>query len=302
LIDLQLSFSDAAKLSAVLSELSKVLESAEGLVSYPIEPVTEIIRELGNVLTDNRQYDDLLERVVTITEARASRGEAGRVLLERGFQKLTGKKPYDAIVLFGRAQQLLALREYRDELIAALQGAGLAYESVGLLWAARANTLAAANQAVSEYVAEGTVTRELLMCLQKLVWLELQLGRVPASLQWIEAASVIAQHADLSDKGKKGYADQRWMQDGVLAILLLKADVSALKWLGWLPGLFDEYGLTGPLATRTTCVPKERFRQKRQRKTFGSFSLNGRNSRRLKICPKRRSFTWNRASPSARPF
>jgi hypothetical protein len=245
LMDLQLSLSDAARLSAVLGELGKVLESAGGLVSYPIEPVTKIIRELGNVLTDNRQYDDLLERVVAITEARASRGEAGRVLLERGFQKLTGKKPYEAIVIFGRAQQLLALREYRDELIAALQGAGLAYESAGLLWAARANTLAAANQAVSEYVEEGTVTRELLMCLQKLVWLELQLGRVPASLQWIEAASVIAQHAGLSDEGKERYADQRSMQDGVLAILLLKTDVSTLKWLGWLPSLFDEYGLTG---------------------------------------------------------
>jgi len=182
---------------------------------------------------------------VTITEARASRGEAGMVLLERGFQKLSGKRPYEAIVLFGRAQQLLALREYRDELIAALLGAGLAYEAVGLLWAARANTLAAANQAVSEYVEEGTVTRKLLMSLEKLVWLELQLGRVPASLQWLDAASVIAQHAGLSDEGKRRYADRRWMQDGILAILLLKTDVSTLKWLGWLPPILDEYGLTG---------------------------------------------------------
>ncbi len=245
LMDLERSFTDKAKLSAVLDNLSTVLECAEGLISYPIEPITKIVRELGNLLTDNRQYDDLLERVVTITEARASRGEAGRVLLERGFQKLRGKKPYDAIVLFGRAQQLLALRENRDELLSALSGAGLAYEMVGLLWAARANTLAAANQAASEYAEEGTVRRELLMSLEKLVWLELQLGRVPASLQWIESASVVAQHAGLSAEGKKKFADRRWMQDGALAILLLKTDVSTLKWLGWLPSFLDENGLTG---------------------------------------------------------
>jgi hypothetical protein len=245
LMDLQLSLSDATKLSGVLKELNKVLESTQGLISYPIEPITKIIRELGSILPDNEQYDDLLERVVAITQERASRGEAGRLLLERGFQKLKGNRPYDAIVLFGRAQQLLALREYRDELISALFGAGLAYEAVGLLWAARANTLAAANLAISDYVEEGVVRRELLLALEKLVWPELQLGRIPSVLQWMEAASAVAQHARLSDEGKKRFADRRWMQDGVLAILFLRTDASTLKWLDWMPSLLDHYELFG---------------------------------------------------------
>src|SRR5262249_28057196 len=92
LMDLQLSLSDASKLSKFLKELKKVLESTEGLISYPIDAVTKIIRELGTILPDNRQYDDLLEHVVAITQEHASRGEAGRLLLERGFQKLKANR------------------------------------------------------------------------------------------------------------------------------------------------------------------------------------------------------------------
>jgi hypothetical protein len=224
LMDLQDSLGSRDRLREVISEFTNVLDSAKGLISYPIEPVTKILRELGDVVTDDPTYDDLLERVVKILEERASKGEAGRILLERGFQKLKGKKPYDSIVLFGRAQQLLALREYRGELIAALLGAGLAYEAVGLLWAARANTLAAANQAASDYIEEGRVTTLFLSCLQKMVWLELQLGRIPATLQWIDVTSVIAKHLALSGEDKQRYVDQREMQDGVLAIL------SRLSW------------------------------------------------------------------------
>jgi hypothetical protein len=245
LMDLQDSLGAPDQLSKVLSEFTDVVDSAKGLISYPIEPVTKILRELGSVVTDDPRYDALLERVVKIMQERTSKGEVGRILLERGFQKLRGKRPYDAIVLFGRAQQLLALREYRGELIAALLGAGLAYEAVGLLWAARANTLAAANQAASDYIEEGTVTTLFLSCLQKMVWLELQLGRIPATLQWIDVTSTVAQHLALSGEDKDKYLEQREMQDGVLAILILKTEIFTLKWLDRLPSMLEERGLFG---------------------------------------------------------
>jgi len=51
--------------------------------------------------------------------------------LARGIQKLRNGVPYDAISFYGRAQQKLAKHEYRAELIAALVGCGMAYESAG---------------------------------------------------------------------------------------------------------------------------------------------------------------------------
>jgi len=147
LIDLQETLGDSQRLNAVLQEFRQILRDAEGLIAYPLDVVAKILRELGNVFTENPEYDALLEEVIGITERRVSASEAGRLLLERGLQKLRKEKAYDAVRLLGRAQQKLALRECRGELVAALLGCGLAYQSAGLPWAARANVLATANQA-----------------------------------------------------------------------------------------------------------------------------------------------------------
>ena len=84
------------------------------------------------------------------------------MLLARGFQKLRLKKKYEAIAFFGRAQQKLAMLESREELSEALFGCGLAYESAGLLWAARANVLAAANQVLSDLWELGRLAPQAL--------------------------------------------------------------------------------------------------------------------------------------------
>lgn len=243
LMELPESAADPEVVSRILSELKVVVAQAEGLISYPTEALAKLVEELGDALGTNPQYDQLFEALADVMRRRVGEGEAGRMLLARGHQKLRGGNPYDAIRLYGRAQQVLAKREYRLELIAALVGGCLAYESAGLLWAARANVLGAANQAFSEYYEEGQILPQALTCLRKLAWLELQLGRVPAVLQWIEAASLVAQHLALTDKRKQTYLDERATQDAVLGILLLKADIPTLQSLSFLPAVLQRLGL-----------------------------------------------------------
>ena len=144
---------------------------------FSAQSIMEIIRELGNFLTDDAEYDKLFETIVKITGIRSSQGEAGIALYERGLQKLKAKKPYDAIRTLGRAQKKLALDEYREEWISSIALCGLAYELTGLLWASRANIMTAANLAFSEYYQNGKFIPPALRLIQKLVWLELQLGR-----------------------------------------------------------------------------------------------------------------------------
>ena len=165
------------------------------------------------------------------------------MLLSRAHQKLRANKIYDAIRLYGRAQLMLAKQEYRLELIAALVGGGLAYESAGLLWAARANVLAGANQAFSEYVENGEILSQTLTCLRKLVWIELQLGRVPAVLQWLEATSAVAQNLALTGRRRETYLEERFTQDAVLGILLLRTSIADLCLLATLPPVLDQFGL-----------------------------------------------------------
>lgn len=242
-MDLQDAHGDPEGYGAVLKTLKEILTEAEGLVAYPMESTVKIVREIGEYIGDNDVYDDLFESVVSLTEHRISEGEAGRTLLERGHQKLRAGKRYDAIRLLGRAQQRLAMREYRDELIEALLACGIAYRSAGLLWAARANVLAAANQAFSDYWEDGEISRHVLFSLHLLVWLELQLGRVPCVLGWVDLMSTVAWQLALDEDDRKDFIEKRVSEDRVLGILLLKAGLVELESLDFLPGVLDELEL-----------------------------------------------------------
>lgn len=243
LVDLQRTIADQKDSSALLAELRSLLSETEHLISYPIEVVANIVEELGDAFGSSPEYDDLLETIADIMRHRTSDGEAGRMLLARAHQKLRNGKKYDAIRYYGRAQQMLAKREYLLELIAALVGGSLAYESVGLLWAARANVLSAANQALSEYYEHGEILPQVLTCFRKLAWVELQLGRAPHVLQWMELTAVLAQNIAITGKRKEAFIDERLSQDAILGILFLKAEPSALRSLQSLPDVLGQLGL-----------------------------------------------------------
>jgi hypothetical protein len=234
---------DDACMEPALQEFQEILSAAEGMIAYPLDTVAKLIQEMGIVLTDSPQYDALFENVVTITQRRVSESEAGRLLLERGLQQLRKGRMYDTIRLCGRAQQKLALLECREELVQALMGCGLAYESAGLLWAARANVLAAANQVFSYFTEHGQILPQAIRCIHRLVWLELRLGRIPYVLQWIETASVIAQHLGISGKQRDRFLEERRDQDFILGLLILKTKFAELQQLAFLPGLFELLGL-----------------------------------------------------------
>lgn len=243
LIDLSSAIGNIAQVSAVLTELKKVIAASSGLASYPLLPLIDIVRELGEVLPDNQEYDELFESMLKLADHRASSSETGRMLLQRGLQKLEAGKHYDAIRLLGRAQPRLAVRECLPELVTALGGCGSAYEQAGLLWAARGNTLTAANHALSVFREHGRVTSLAARCVQRLVWLELQLGRVPCALAWLTAAKVLYDHLMLQGERKAAFVEERDTQAMVLGLLLLKADLWELKGLNFLPSLLEYHEL-----------------------------------------------------------
>ena len=243
IIDIIESLSRGKSLDTSLAGIKDALIACEGLAEFPVDSIAQIIQELGNFINDNVEYDKLFELVVSLTERRTSEGEVGSMLLQRGCQKFNAGKKYDAIHLLGRAQQKLAKSEYRKEWVTALYFCGCAYESVGLLWAARANILIAANQELSEYWKYGKLLPRTLWCIQRLIWIELQLGRVPFVLEWIDLASLIASQLNLENDRKEAFIKERNTQDIVLGILLSKTDLWELKWLNFLPEILEKLEL-----------------------------------------------------------
>lgn len=243
LIALYEALDNGEQIDRVFGEFADIIRTCKDLLGFPFEFLADIFQELVVMLPDSKKLDELFESILQLAESRTSEGTAGCMLLKRGFQRLEREKKYDAIKLFGRAQEKLMKDEYREEFVRSLVGCALAYESAGLLWAARRNMLAAANETLKEFWKHGNVEPITLYYLRKLVWLELQLGRIPCVLSWVEMLSVVANSLVLDESKKEQLVQDCKNQDVVLGLLLLKTELSDLNKLDFMPSVLEKVGL-----------------------------------------------------------
>lgn len=234
LVDLAEGIANEGETAQALQGLKEVATSSEQLGNYPIETLSGMLAEIGDAFAGNVAFDDLFETVTEILSRRRGDGQAGEAYLRRGMQKLKADLPYEAIRFLGRAQHKLAKREYRIELVKSLAAASAAYEEVGLLWAARSSLITAAHYALAEFHESGQITFPAVMIAEKLVWLELRIGRIPSVLAWSELADVLSRHLEAADGPRVGADDQRQSRDIATGMLLLRSTLTQLGSLDFL--------------------------------------------------------------------
>jgi hypothetical protein len=117
--------------------------------------------------------------------------------------------------------------------------AALLIKKVGLLWAARSNFLAAATTAFADFADHGDITRPTLMTVREIAWIELQLGRIPAALQWAQLTDIVARHLMLEGNQKENFLNRRRDFDIILGILLLNLDIGNLHAVSMLPNILE---------------------------------------------------------------
>lgn len=242
-MDLFAVMQEKRDLQPTLAAMRQVLGKVRRQIEFPIEPIVRIVRELAKVIGDSLGYDELLDAVIEIERERNGDRAAGELRLQRGMQKLERKKAYDAIDDLAQAQILLAQEDSRDEFIAALCGTGLAYESAGLLYAARANLVSALDRCLYSWFKEGAIDRRALPLLKKLAWLELQLGRVPYVLAWVKWFGPILVALSLTEEETKELEQEVQAIDRVLGILILRTAHGDWVSLTRLPDLLSTMGL-----------------------------------------------------------
>jgi hypothetical protein len=239
---------DIEKMGVCVIELADLLERSQGLGGFPFDRFAQIFQEVGDQLVGSDTYDEAFERLLPVLERRRSEGEAGRVLLRRGLQKLSKQEYFNAIRHLGRAQQKLIKREYKELLIICCVAAAEAYAEVDLHWAARAQLVNGSASAMSDFRIDGQITRTMLRCFNRLAWCELALGRVPRTLAAMELVRIIGTHAELGAAERQELTKELGVQDFVLGILLMRATPAQLVQLEALPTSLDELGLHGAAA------------------------------------------------------
>lgn len=133
--------------------------------------------------------------------------------------------------------------EYGTDLLMALMGSSYAYERVGLLWAARSNALAAVERSLSVFHYKGKVILQALNSVNRLVRIELRLGRIPHILKCVALGDAVASHLEFSENQEKMYHEERMMQEGVLGIYFLSLPVDALQDMSFLPDALEQLEL-----------------------------------------------------------
>jgi hypothetical protein len=152
------------------------------------------------------------------------------------------KRNNEAIMLFGRAAKHLVQHENRADFIAAQTYIALAYEDIGLLWAARASYTFAVNQVYNLFSEDGEMPIVMSTLLNHLIWIEIRLGRVPYALTWLRQKHLIdSKILDLNQNDDLKKNNQ--LIDAILGILILKTRYDDLNNLNFLPSILDRFGL-----------------------------------------------------------
>jgi hypothetical protein len=243
LMDLTDAVVHRERLPSLLTVVNGILKEVDKHPDYPVEPLVQIMLELGRVVGGDETYDELIEECIKLQETRVGKAEQGGMRLERGLQKLKAGKKYGAIDQFAKAQSLLAQEEHKSEFVRALAGTALGYEAVGLLWAARANLVVALDRTLYEYFQDGQIPSQALPMLRKLVWIELQLGRIPCVLIWVEWLGLVSHALKLDGDVRKKIDEEFYLMDRVLGILILRTCYDDWSSLDRVAGLLERYSL-----------------------------------------------------------
>lgn len=232
-------------LSAVWAELKEIVEASKYLGQFPFDALSGMVNEMSEHI-DTPEFDSLFELIVDVQRQRVSDGEAGELFRSRGWQKLKNKKPYEAIRWLGRAEELFVKDEYQYQLILTLLDGSYAYESVGLLWAARNKLIVAIERAFRMCQTEGEMPDITHHCLRRLTWIEMQLGRIPQILQaivWTRLCEGLLK----STKCSEASAEQEAMLlHTVLSIHFLNTPFSQISALEQLPDILARLDLDMP--------------------------------------------------------
>ena len=226
-----------------LSKIAEILETARDHLDYPFDSMARIVEELVNLAGGEEELDSLLERVIAMQSERGGEAQEGRMRLRRALVCLKAGRHKETIAQAGKAQLLLGRSGDDEEFVRALFATACAYEGMGLLWAARANYAFALHWVLREWETEGELPASLYSPLSRLVWLEIELGRVPQALCWLEFYGIALNAVNLTKEQIERLAEENAMMDAILAIVVLRTAWPDVPKLDRAPAVLETLGL-----------------------------------------------------------
>ena len=222
------------QLTKVWPEFAAILDRAKPMGEYDALGIVKLIRVAGPIAGNDKDYNALVEKAAAFVGERTSEGEAARLLVERA-EQLDFDQSLEMIRLLGKAVRKLTKREYGDELIEALKLLSLAYRASGLLWAARASCLMAAERIASEAMEESQPTPALIPIFKLWAWISLELRHIPDLICALQMLRGLAGAFSGSGETMESLSEEWQKMDALLAGLVLSCTDEDLENISALP-------------------------------------------------------------------
>ena len=241
LIELFDSIAGAQNLEPHLNKLCNIIKSSNDFIGYPFESFKQIIEEMGDILTNEKSFDKLIDEIAIQSEKRNSEKSSGKIYLRRGIQKLEAKLYKESVIYFGKTVMKLSKEESQYEMFLSLVGLGFAYTELGLIWASNNCFISAAFISFKPWFENGKITNQAIHCTKQLAINEQLIGRIPSFLSWNELYVILSRQKNKTEPEQE--IPDNLLFDGCLTTRLLNTDFAELTCQTFLPDLLEKFDL-----------------------------------------------------------
>ncbi|KEZ68687.1 hypothetical protein C5I_0130145 [Pseudomonas syringae pv. syringae FF5] len=243
-------FGHPEQVSSLWPKFSDTLLEADGLGEFNAKRLVRLIEVFGEAAGKDGGYRKLVDQLSDFVAKRSGEVQGAVVLLNRAKQ-LDFDEKMEVIRLLGKAVRLLSKKENAGDLADAQLQLALAYQSAGLLWAARAGCTSAAATLFIEGEKDGEPPLIVFPALMNAAWQAAQLKHFPELLETIQIARGCLASLPFSDSAKKRAAEQLKDYDMVLACQLANLSRDQIPRLKSIPDVLAGLGLD---VSRTTLL------------------------------------------------
>lgn len=237
------NFNNEAVASEELIKLKDYFETSKQHLDIPFEQLKEIIEIYGQLLPNNKEFDNLIDVIAEIEAVRVSELSSGEIYLNRGITKLKNNYNRESLIYFGKATRKLAKEESQTKFYYCLMLLSDAYLKLDLYWASYNALVSAANIYANNFYTTGKLNPRFLKSIKAILQNESFIGRVPIVLCWYELFDVLKKYLQDDIKDDEKELPTESMVDACLAIRLLNAPFEKFHRFTYLPDILKNNNL-----------------------------------------------------------
>ena len=219
-----------------IKTLTALLEKSANYPDISFDAQAQIIDMVGQIITDNEEFEHLVDRMAEISSARESEVKGATLHFNRAQALMQNENYVAAVKHLGHCIYSFLKEGHEEEYIKSCGYMGIALYEMSLPYSAEAYLVKSASVLVREFYTKGTIPHLLLTILSKLCQIELLLGRLVMYLNWRELLFIIARNGQAFETPE--FVERDTLEDGSWCCHLAMADIGKPE-VTILPDIFE---------------------------------------------------------------